>query len=100
MPVRKQGGLPKVVKGTVLVHHRKCGKPNCRCASGEGLHDSTVLSYKEGGKTKHLMLPPLEVEAVRKATERFKAARTRLEEQGSAGLAQLAAYLGRSKTRG
>lgn len=40
----------KVVRGTVLVHRRRCGKPNCRCASDEELHESTVLSYKEGGR--------------------------------------------------
>jgi hypothetical protein len=86
-----------VVRGTVLVHRRRCGKANCRCASGEGFHESTVLSYKEGGKTKHLMLPPGDVEPVRVATERFRAARARVEEEGNAGLAKLIARLGESK---
>ncbi|MGH9055710.1 MAG: DUF6788 family protein, partial [Acidimicrobiales bacterium] len=49
MAGRKQGKVPKVVRGTVLVHRRRCGKPNCRCASGEAAHASTVLSYKEQG---------------------------------------------------
>ena len=100
MPARRESGLPKVVRGTVLVHRRRCGKPNCRCASGEELHQSTVLSYKEGGKTKHLMLPAAEVESARKATQRFRAARARVEEEGNAGLAELIARLGQSKTRG
>jgi hypothetical protein len=56
-----------VVRGTVLVHRRRCGKPNCRCATGEVAHDSTVLSYKERGKTKFLMLPEAEVALVRAA---------------------------------
>jgi hypothetical protein len=97
VPGREQGGTPKVVRGTVLVHRRKCGKPNCRCASGQGSHESTVLSYKEGSKTKFLMLPAAEVEPVRKATQRFRTAKARLEQEGNAGLADLIARLGQSK---
>jgi hypothetical protein len=88
-----------VVRGTVLVHRRKCGKPNCRCATGEAVHASTVLSYKEGGKTKFLMLPAAEVGPVRAATERFRAARARLDAEGDAGLAELVARLGRPKAK-
>jgi hypothetical protein len=96
MAARKHDRFPEVVRGTVLVHRRRCGKPNCRCASGEGFHESTVLSYKEGGKTKHLMLAAADVEPVRVATQRFRAARARLEEEGNAGLAKLIVRLGDS----
>lgn len=65
--------------------------------SDEVGHESTVLSYKEGGKTKFLMLPAGEVERVRAATERFRSAKARLDAQGNAGLAELVARLGRSK---
>jgi hypothetical protein len=94
----RQSGLPKLVRGTVLVHRRKCGKANCHCASGEELHESTLLSYKQGGKTKHLMLPAVEVEPLRRATERFKAAKSRVEAEGNAGLTEVIARLGRAKT--
>lgn len=82
-----------MVRGTVLTHRRRCGKPNCRCATGEALHESVVLSYSEGSRTKFLMLPDAEVEKVRAATERFRSAKARLEEQANAGLAELAARL-------
>ena len=36
-----------LVKGTVYEQRRKCGKPTCRCASGEP-HSSMVLSRSEG----------------------------------------------------
>jgi hypothetical protein len=87
-----------MVRGTVLVHRRRCGKPNCRCASGETAHESTVLSYKEGGKTKLLMLPASEVEPVRTATERFRTAKARIDAEGNSGLAQLIAALRRPST--
>ncbi len=85
--------VPKVIRGSVVTHRRRCGKANCRCADGANLHESTVLSYSEGGRTKFVMLPAQDVGAVRAAVERYRAAKSRVEEQGSAGLAELAARL-------
>ena len=87
--------MPKMVRGTVVIHRRRCGKPTCRCAAGEDLHESVVLSYSDAGRTKFLMLPEVEVEAVRAATERFRQAKSRLDEEANAGLAALAARLRR-----
>jgi hypothetical protein len=89
--------VAKVVRGSVVVHRRRCGKPNCRCAEGVELHESTVLSYSEGGRTKFVMLPAEEVAVVRAAVERYRAAKSRVEEQGSAGLADLIARLSSPK---
>ncbi|MGI9001491.1 MAG: DUF6788 family protein [Pseudonocardia sp.] len=83
----RASGAPRMVRGSVVVHRRRCGKPTCRCAGGEQLHESTVLSYSERGRTRFLMLPPGEVAAVRAAVERYRAAQTRLEIQGEAGRA-------------
>jgi hypothetical protein len=87
-----------MVRGTVVTHRRRCGKPNCRCASGASPHESVVLSYSQGAKTKFLMLPAGEVEAVRAATERFRAAKARLDSQADAGLSELVARLRPDKT--
>ena len=43
----ESAGLPRLVRGSVVTHRRRCGKPNCRCADGEALHESTVLSYSD-----------------------------------------------------
>jgi hypothetical protein len=43
------------------------------------------------------MLPPEEVEAVRAATERYRAAKKRLEEEANTGLAQLVSRLRRAR---
>lgn len=95
MPGRKakNAQVPQMVRGTVIVHRRRCGKSNCRCASGEAAHESTVLSYSERGRTRFLMLPEGEIDQVRRATERFRAARAALEEQANGGLAELVARL-------
>ena len=61
------------------------------------LHESVVLSYSEHSRTRVVMLPPDEVEAVRAATERYRAARKRLEEEANTGLAQLVSRLRRAR---
>ena len=77
----KNPKVPPVVRGSVVVHRRRCGKPNCRCADGASLHEATVLSYSEAGRTRLVMLPADRVAAVRAATARYQrprpASRTR-----------------------
>jgi hypothetical protein len=92
-PKKKQATLPRMIRGSVVEHRRRCGKANCRCAEGVLLHSSTVLSYSEAGRTRFLMLPADQVTRVRAATARYQAAKQTLESQGNAGLAALVASL-------
>ncbi len=93
MPKAQPTSLPQVIRGSVVVHRRRCGKENCRCAEGVELHESTVVSYSEAGRTRFLMLPAEQVGSVRAATARYRAAKERLEAEGNAGLAALVASL-------
>jgi hypothetical protein len=45
-----------VIRGTLLVRKRKCGKPNCKCAEGEG-HESLFLVISENGRTRQFFVP-------------------------------------------
>jgi hypothetical protein len=98
MAGRGGSGAPRVIRGSVVVHRRRCGKPTCRCAGGEDLHESTVLSYSERGRTRFVMLPPGQVASVRAAVERYRAAQAKVEEAGEAGRAALVAELNASRT--
>jgi len=89
--------MAETIRGTVVTQRRQCGKANCRCANDGPLHESVVLSYAEYSRTRVVMLPPDEVEAVRAATGRYRAARKRLEEETNTGLAQLISRLGRAR---
>jgi hypothetical protein len=80
-----------MLRGTVVTHRRRCGKPNCRCTAGEALHESVVLSYSVASKTKFVMLRADEVEAVQAAIERFRSAKAELEARAEQGLASLLA---------
>ncbi len=93
MPTRGAVQVPKTLRGTVVTHRRRCGKPNCRCADGELLHERVVLRYSEAGKTRFLTLPEDLIEPVRRATGRYRRERTRLEQEANAGLSALVASL-------
>ena len=45
-----------MVQGSFYLLRRKCGKPNCRCASGQ-LHASWVLTRSEAGKDRIYPVP-------------------------------------------
>jgi hypothetical protein len=91
-------GPPEMIRGSVVVHRRRCGKPNCRCATGD-LHESTVLSYSERGRTRFVMLPPAEVAAVSEAVDRYRAAEAELTAAGEAGRAALITRLATRRGR-
>jgi hypothetical protein len=91
--------VPRLVRGSVINHRRRCGGANCRCTDGVSLHESTVLSYSEEGRTRFLMLPPEFVEPVRAATDRYRAARGGLEDRANAGLAALTATIAAAKAK-
>jgi len=83
------GDIPRMIRGSVVVQRRCCGKANCRCADGESLHEATVLSYSEGGRNRTVMLAAEDVAAVTAAVARYRAAQAELEAKGNAGLAAL-----------
>ena len=91
-------GAPEMIRGSVVVHRRRCGKPNCRCADGD-LHEATVLSYSERGRTRFVMLPPAQVAAVAAAVNRYRAAEAELAAAGEAGRAALIGRLAARRRR-
>jgi len=69
-----------MVKGSVIILARRCGKPGCKCNRGEK-HKSKYLSISDGGKTRMIYLKPGMEMKVREAAERyrrFRSARARL----------------------
>ena len=67
-------------RGSFVTVQRKCGKPNCRCASGEG-HPAKYLSVKEGGKTRMVFVPSgaeMKVKEEAGRYRRFRQARAKL----------------------
>jgi hypothetical protein len=98
MPRDAAAGVPEMIRGSVVVHRRRCGKRNCRCAEGD-LHEATVLSYSERGRTRFVMLPAAEVAAVAAAVDRYRAAEAELAAAGEAGRGELIARLAARRGR-
>ena len=62
--VRRHGVPGEPLPGSLVQTHRRCGKPNCHCARGEG-HPIWVLTFMVEGKKRVERIPPDWVDAVR-----------------------------------
>jgi len=80
--------MPLVLRGSLITLKRKCGRPRCRCATGE-LHETLALSLNVGGKTAIVTLRPEEIPGIQAALNRSHEARARLDQQVRAGVALL-----------
>jgi len=61
--------------GSVVSVMRKCGKPTCRCAKGEG-HSATYLSIKQQGTTRMLYIPADCLETITRQANSYRRIRT------------------------
>jgi hypothetical protein len=87
-----------MLRGSLFTFRRRCGKPNCWCASGEG-HDSPALSYIQAGRTKTLTLTGADLSEVRAGLARYTRAKAELDATADAGIAALRAALAGQRSR-
>jgi hypothetical protein len=86
-----------LLRGSLIVLKRKCGKPSCHCASGD-LHETPALSYSLKGTTTILTLRPSDLPEVKTALAAYRRALASLDRQALAGIAALRARI-RSEKR-
>jgi len=69
--VRSIGTLRDMLPGCFVERKRRCGKPNCRCASGkpEDLHPQLALSVLVGGKLRNIHLNAALAQEARRGVE-------------------------------
>jgi hypothetical protein len=60
-----------MVRGSFYLLRRKCGKPNCRCTTGQ-LHASYVLTRSEAGKDRLYPVPKEQRAEVRKHAAEYR----------------------------
>lgn len=87
---------PFVLRGTLLILRRKCGKPTCWCARG-GQHETPALAYKVAGVAKILTLRPHDVPTVRRALARHQRLLEDVERHVRASAVRLRAQIARAK---
>lgn len=97
MPCIATRSRPLVLRGTLTVFRRRCGKASCRCAAGEP-HESPALTFTEAGRTRTITLSAAEVTEVSAALARYEIARAELDAAAEAGLARFRSR--RSTARG
>jgi hypothetical protein len=68
-----------LLRGSLLVRRRVCGKPRCRCVQGQ-LHESLYLVISQGGRTRQLFVPRDWEERVRQWVQEYHHAQDLLEE--------------------
>lgn len=61
----------RFLRGTLSERSSKCGKPNCRCADGEG-HSSLYLVQSHAGRVRQLCVPKSLHDPVRQAVGEFQ----------------------------
>lgn len=61
----------RFLHGTLSERSSKCGKPNCRCANGEG-HASLYLVQSDAGNVRQLCIPKSLQDPVRQAVGEFQ----------------------------
>lgn len=93
MPVRQTTRDPLMLRGSLFMFRRRCGKANCRCASGDP-HTSPALSYVQDGVSKTLTLTGADLDEIRAALARYEQAKAELEGRADTGIAALRARLG------
>ena len=68
-----------LLRGTLSVRSRKCGKPNCRCVNGE-LHASLYLVQSHDGELRQLCVPKPWEPRLRQAVNDYQELQRLLEE--------------------
>ena len=68
-----------LLRGSLLLRRRVCGKPNCKCTRGQK-HESLYLVISEGGRTRQLYVPRDWESRVRRWVEEYHRARQLMEE--------------------
>ena len=69
----------RYLRGSLSERSSKCGKPNCRCASGDG-HQSLYLVQSHGGKVRQICLPKALQDPVRQAVAEYQQIQHLLDE--------------------
>jgi hypothetical protein len=88
---------PEALPGSLALTYRRCGKPTCRCAQGEG-HPSWSLTFMVDGEKRVEHIPTEWVEEVRRRVELGRQAKEALAEILAAN-AQLLALERRQRRR-
>ena len=67
-----------LLRGTLSVRERTCGKPSCRCARGDK-HEGLYLVFSEKGRLRQMFVSRMQEARVRRWVEQYQEVRDLLE---------------------
>lgn len=97
-PANQAPTEPLLLRGSLIVLRRKCGKPTCACAQGAP-HETPALSLSRRNVTQMLTLRPQDLPEVRAALRRYRKAVQDLDRKALVGVRVLRARLGKEKAQ-
>jgi hypothetical protein len=69
-----------VIRGTLTIRERSCGKDSCRCTKGGPKHSSLYLVVSQDGKPRQFCVPRSREAEARQWVEQYQQAQEYLEE--------------------
>jgi len=75
----------RMIKGSLVVNRRRCGKPECHCAKGR-LHQSLAFTYKQNGKSVLIHIPHHLAAEARQARQDYQKLKTLVEQLSKVNL--------------
>ena len=91
-------GQGPLLRGSLVVLRRRCGKPSCHCAKGKP-HETPALSYSFKGATRILTLREEDLREAKASLTRYQEASALLERQALAGIEAFRKKIGKEKAR-
>jgi hypothetical protein len=85
MVSRQVAACSRLIKGSLVVNRRRCGKPECHCARGR-LHQSLAFTFKQNGKSVLLHIPQHLAAAARQARQDYQKLKTLVEQLSKVNL--------------
>jgi len=87
-----------LLRGSLIVLRRRCGKPTCHCAKGKP-HETPALSYSIKGTTSILTLREEDIPKAEIALARYRDAVAHLDRQALAGIEAFRKKIEKEKAR-
>jgi len=87
-----------LLRGSLVVLRRRCGKPTCHCAKGKP-HETPALSYSLKGATRILTLREEDLREAKESLARYQEASTLLERRAITGIEAFRKKIEKEKVR-
>ena len=78
------GRIRPFLPASMTITRKKCGNPNCRCAKQGALHETALLTWKEGTTTRTLHVPRELRDEVAQWIAEWKKLKSLIEKMGGA----------------